>query len=155
MYHEIDPSHIIHVGELIHQTVDFDQSKESNRTTVLQGLSAQLDELKRRYDGLEHFLSRVTSELIRKIPEWATEYIKFCAFFPQVGFLTAVCLNADTGKGLYDGEGLVGDVWEKMFVNEGLIYYKNRMMRDLDEQIGDLYCMIVGKPPSLHLAPVS
>jgi hypothetical protein len=31
-----------------------------------------------------------------------------------------------------------------MFVNEGHVYYKNTMMKELDEQVGDIYCMIVG-----------
>ena len=32
-----------------------------------------------------------------------------------------------------------------MFANEGYIYYKNRMMRDLDAEFGDIYCMISGR----------
>lgn len=72
-----------------------------------------------------------------------------CIFYPQLGFLTVVSLNPETGRGNYQGEGLAEDVWESMFVNEGHIYYKNTMMRELDEQVGDIYCMIVGVSPCL------
>jgi len=133
------------VGELICNTIDFEQSKESSRTAVRPGIDSRLDELKRHYDGMEHFLSQVASRLIQKMPSWAAQYIHSCTFFPQLGFLIAVRLNLETGKGWYDGEGLAGDAWEPMFVNEGFVYYKNGMMKELDGQDGDVYCMIVGK----------
>ncbi len=98
------------VGELIHQTIDFEQSKERKCTAVRQGVNVKLDELKHRYDGLNDFLHRVGQELIKMIPAWASRYIHTCTFFPQLGFLTAVVLNPETGKGRFDGEGLVNDV---------------------------------------------
>ena len=108
--HEFDPRDIVQVGEMIHRTVDFEQSEERNCTAVRSGVSDALDSLKHRYDGLNHFLQRVGQELIQTIPEWATRYIQTCTFFPQLGFLTAVSFNPETGKGRYDGEGLANDV---------------------------------------------
>lgn len=142
--HEVRQSDLLSVGELIAGTVDFQQSKEARRTCVIQGLNAELDELKRNYDGLEYFLNEVAGALIQEIPEWAQQYIKNCIFYPQIGFLTVVSLNTETGRGNYEGEGLNDDEWERMFVSDGNIYYKNRRMRELDRQYGDLYCMIVG-----------
>ncbi|KAH8889520.1 hypothetical protein GQ53DRAFT_825406 [Thozetella sp. PMI_491] len=142
IFSDIDFMSIMAVGEFIHQTIDFEQSQERKCTAVRQGVDARLDELKHYYDGLNDFLHRVGQELIRIIPAWATRYIHTCTFFPQLGFLTAVALNPETGKGKFDGEGLVDDVWEMMFTNEGYIYYKNKMMRALDAQYGDIYCMI-------------
>ena len=135
----------MHVGELISQTVDFQESESGHRTAVVQGVSAELDEMKRHYHGLEHFLDKVALQLIVEIPEWARGYIVNCIFYPQLGFLTVVKLNPETGKSSYEGEGIEGDVWEEMFVDEGSIYYKNRRMRELDKDIGDLYCMISGE----------
>ncbi|KAI1499675.1 muts domain V-domain-containing protein [Biscogniauxia marginata] len=140
----IEPLQICRVGELISQTIDFEQSVERGRTAVKQGIDANLDELKRRYDGMEHFLSSVTTKLRGDVPEWARKYVQNCIFFPQLGYLTVVSLNPETGKGDYDGEGL-NDVWERMFAAEGLVYYKNRQMRELDAQFGDAYCMIIDR----------
>ncbi|KUI66380.1 hypothetical protein VM1G_02032 [Cytospora mali] len=136
---------LIPVGELIAGTIDFQQSKEARRTCVMPGVSAELDELKRNYDGLESFLNEVAAHLITEIPEWAQQYVKNCIFYPQIGFLTVVSLDPETGRGNYEGEGLVDDSWERMFVTDGNIYYKNRRMKELDGQYGDLYCMIVDK----------
>ncbi|POS79862.1 DNA mismatch repair protein MSH5 [Diaporthe helianthi] len=141
----IRQSDLLSVGELITGTIDFQQSKEARRTCVIQGMNAELDELKRNYDGLEYFLDDIAGRLTKDIPEWARNYVKNCIFYPQIGFLTVVSLNLDTGRGDYEGEGLSDDDWERMFVSDGNIYYKNRCMRELDGQYGDLYCMIVDK----------
>lgn len=140
----ISPNDLQQVGRCIATTIDFQQSKESRRTCVLQGVDPELDELKHNYDGLEHFLNEVAAHLIAAIPEWARQYVKNCIFYPQIGFLTVVSLNPETGRGNYEGEGSEDHVWERMFVTDGDIYYKNQHMRDLDTQYGDLYCMIVG-----------
>ncbi|KAI0478736.1 muts domain V-domain-containing protein [Xylariaceae sp. FL0804] len=139
-----EPLPIHQVGELITQTVDFEQSMERGRTAVKQGVDAELDELKRRYDGMDHFLTGVIAKLQNGLPEWARKYVKNCIFFPQLGFLTAVTLNPETGKGNYDGEGL-DDVWERMFVAEECVYYKNRQMKEMDDEFGDAYCMIIDR----------
>ncbi|RYP27731.1 hypothetical protein DL767_007568 [Monosporascus sp. MG133] len=140
----INPLHICQVGELITQTIDFEQSAERGRTAVKHGVDANLDELKRSYDGMEPFLTGVVKKLREQVPEWATGYVENCTFIPQLGFLTVVSLNPGTGKSNYDGEGLQ-DVWEHMFVAEGAVYYKNRQMREMDEQFGDAYCMIIDR----------
>lgn len=138
-------SELLPVGELVAGTIDFQQSKEARRTCVMRGVSAELDELKRNYDGLEYFLNEVAALMLEEIPEWAQQYVKNCIFYPQIGFLTVVSLNTESGRGNYEGEGLSDDAWERMFVSDGNIYYKNRRMKELDGQYGDLYCMIVGK----------
>ncbi|KAI8957462.1 muts domain V-domain-containing protein [Daldinia sp. FL1419] len=140
----IQPIALRQIGELISQTIDFDQSMERGRTAVKQGVDAGLDELKRSYDGMEHFLTNVIAKLRSELPEWARRYIQNCIFFPQLGFLTVVSLNPETGKGNYSGEG-VEDVWERMFVAEGCVYYKNRQMKEMDEHFGDAYCMIIDR----------
>lgn len=145
----ITPNDLRQVGERIATTIDFQQSKEARRICVLPHVDPGLDELKRNYDGLEHFLNQVATHLIAEVPEWARPYVKNCIFYPQIGFLTVVSLDPDTGRGKYEGEGHKGDTWESMFVTDGKIYYKNLRMKELDMQYGDLYCMIVGKPDPL------
>lgn len=151
----ISPKDLRRVGEKIATTIDFQQSKEARRTCVLQGIDPELDALKRNYDGLEHFLNEVAAQLIMRIPEWARPHVQNCIFYPQIGFLTVVNINPETGRGKYEGEGSDDDVWESMFVADGQIYYKNRCMRELDAQYGDLYCMIVGQFSLLSVQFVS
>lgn len=146
---------LIHVGELIAHTIDFQQSKEARRTCVMQGVSAELDGLKRNYDGLEAFLNEVAAHLVAEIPEWAQQYVKNCIFYPQIGFLTAVSMDPETGRGNYEGEGLGDDAWEQMFAADGNIHYKNRRMKELDRQYGDLYCMIVGRLPTISFYTIA
>jgi DNA mismatch repair protein MSH5 len=92
---------------------------------------------------MEHFLATVIAKLRSDIPEWARKYVQSCIFFPQLGFLTGVSTNPNTGKGNYDGEGL-HDTWECMFVADGCAYYKNQQMKEMDEEFGDAYCIIIG-----------
>ncbi|KAI0012933.1 muts domain V-domain-containing protein [Xylariaceae sp. FL0662B] len=140
----IDPIRTKQTGELIAQTVDFEQSRERGRTAVKHGVDASLDELKRRYDGMESFLDGAVAKLRRDVPEWAKTYVQNCIFYPQLGFLTVVSLNPETRKSNYNGEGL-NDVWEGMFIADGSIYYKNRQMKEMDEQVGDAYSMIIDR----------
>jgi DNA mismatch repair protein MSH5 len=133
------------VGELITQTVDFTESDIHHRTIVTQGVDPDLDSLKRTYDGLEDFLSQVAAKLATELPEWATKYVQNCIFFPQLGFLTVVTLDPETGRGNYEGQGLDDDVWNLSFCTEDMGYYKNRQMKELDNHFGDMYGMICGK----------
>ncbi|KXJ88238.1 muts domain V-domain-containing protein [Microdochium bolleyi] len=138
-------SHKIHgIGERITQTIDFEQSEERGRTAVRSGVDADLDELKRSYDGMEDFLTAVLGSLRQQLPEWARKYIQNCSFLPQLGFLTVVALEQKTGRGCYDGEGSDGQ-WECMFAADGCVYYKNQQMREMDAQFGDAYCMIIDR----------
>ncbi|KAI1079458.1 muts domain V-domain-containing protein [Whalleya microplaca] len=140
----IEPHRIKQTGSLISHTIDFEQSSERGRTAVKHGVDANLDELKRRYDGMDSFLDGVITKLRRDVPEWAQQYVQNCIFYPQLGFLTVVSLNPETGKSTYNGEGL-DDVWEGMFTADGCVYYKNRWMKEMDEQVGDAYSMIIDR----------
>lgn len=141
----LQPAELRLVGELITQTVDFAESDMQHRTIVLQGVDPNLDNLKRTYDGLEDFLSEVAAKLVSGVPEWAAQYVQNCIFFPQLGFLTVVVLDPETGKGRYEGEGLDEDAWDRMFSTEDMGYYKNRQMKEIDNHFGDMYGMICGK----------
>jgi DNA mismatch repair protein MSH5 len=111
---------------------------------VKQGVDKNLDELKRTYHAMEDFLTEVNIKLRAEIPEWAQRYVQGCVFYPQLGFLTVVSLNLDTGNASYEGEGL-DDIWEPMFADNGVVYCKNIRMKEMDEHFGDAYCMIIGK----------
>ncbi|KFY67615.1 hypothetical protein V496_01506 [Pseudogymnoascus sp. VKM F-4515 (FW-2607)] len=139
---ELQPTELHVVGELITQTVDFSESDLHHRTIVVQGVDPDLDNLKRTYDGLEDFLSQVATKLIAELPEWAAQYVKNCIFFPQLGFLTVVTLDPETGRGNYEGQGLDDNSWNLSFCTEDMGYYKNHQMKELDSHFGDMYGMI-------------
>lgn len=141
---EIDPALLNHVGSLITETVDFHASAELHRTAILQGVDAELDSVKRTYDGMDNLLTQVANQLSTSVPEWASQYIENCIFFPQLGFLTVVPLDSETGNGKYEGEGIPNDIWERMFVSNDMGYYKNRCMREMDAYFGDMYGKICG-----------
>jgi DNA mismatch repair protein MSH5 len=131
--------------QTISQVVDFEGSAEQRRTVVLQGVDAELDGFKRTYDGMDSLLNQAHGLLLNDLPEWAMQYVTTCLFFPQLGFLTVVVLDPETGAGKYEGEGVENDIWDKMFVTNDSGYYKNRKMREMDEYFGDLYGLICGK----------
>lgn len=145
MINEIKTHDLHQVGKMITETVDFQRSAEQHRTAVLPGVDTELDGVKSTYDGMDSLLTEIATKLSSELPEWARQYVENCIFFPQLGFLTVVTLDPVTGKGKYEGEGTLGDIWEKMFVSENACYYKNQRMRELDDYFGDLYGMISGE----------
>lgn len=142
LFTEIQAPAMQDIGHRIVEVVDFQRSVEQHRTAVLQGVDAELDGFKQTYDGLDSLLTQAARELTHELPEWAAQYIENCIFFPQLGFLTVVPLNPNTGKGMYEGEGTDGDIWDSMFTSNDMGYYKNSRMKELDEYFGDLYGMI-------------
>lgn len=133
------------MGDLISKTIDFEQSKERRRPSVKAGVDNQLDELKRTYDGMGSFLTEVVNHISGGLPEWARPYIRSCIFLPQLGFLTVVEPDPQTGRGRYEGEGTIDNEWQSLFTADGAVCYKNKFMRELDERFGDIYCEIGGK----------
>ena len=132
------------IGQMITETVDFERSAEHHRSVVMPGIDEELDNIKRTYDGMESLLTQVATRLSNDLPEWAAKYVENCIFFPQLGFLTVVPLDPETGKSLYEGEGMENDVWEKMFASNDMGYYKNQRMKEMDDYFGDMYGMICG-----------
>ncbi|KAF4637415.1 hypothetical protein G7Y89_g664 [Cudoniella acicularis] len=136
---EIQALTLQNIGQSIVEVVDFPRSEEQHRTAVLQGVDAELDAFKRTYDGLDSLLTEAARAVTAEIPEWATQYVENCIFFPQLGFLTVVPLDPETGKGRYEGEGMENDIWDRIFASNDMGYYKNRRMRQMDSHLGDLY----------------
>ncbi|KAA8567184.1 hypothetical protein EYC84_010241 [Monilinia fructicola] len=136
---------LLGIGQVITQTIDFERSAEQHRITVRQGVDPELDAMKRTYDGMESFLTEVQRKMTDDLPEWARQYIENCIYFPQLGFLTVVQLDPNTGEGKYKGEGTDEDEWAQTFVSDEKVYYKNTRMREMDEYVGDLYSMITDR----------
>lgn len=142
---KMDYSSICTIRGTIVQVVDFELSKQRQRPTVRTGLDKRLDKLKRQYDGMESFLAEVVNHIINESPPWASQYIRSCIFLPQIGFLTVVDVDEESGDGKYEGEEGSDGFWEKIFASDGSACYKNKYMRELDNTYGDMYCEIGGE----------
>ncbi|KAG9247326.1 muts domain V-domain-containing protein [Calycina marina] len=139
---DTDPYRLNHLGQMVTRTVDFLTSAELHRTVVLPGVDEELDAIKRTYDGMESLLNEVAQMLRSELPEWAHNYISNCIFFPQLGFLTVVPQDPETGQGKYEGEGVNNELWERKFASDNMVYYKNNRMKEMDDHFGDTYGMI-------------
>ena len=124
--------------------MDFDESESCKRPSVKPRINAQLDGLRRWYDGMETFLTHVVNQVRLVVPRWAHKYVRSCMFLPQLGFLMVVEQDLETGQARYEGEDLENDQWERQFAADGTIYYKTAHMCELDDYYGDVYCEIGG-----------
>ena len=134
-----DTFNLAQVGRMISEVVDFEQSKEQQRTVVKYGLDEELDEQRRTYDGIASLLSKVAYEIAANIPAGLAAELNV-VFFPQIGFLIAMPMDAGTGRAVW--EGAEDERWEKMFSSEKIVYYKDEHMQEMDERFGDMYGQI-------------
>jgi DNA mismatch repair protein MSH5 len=128
---------------MINETIDFTVSAQQHRTAVKFGVDEELDNMKHTYDNMDNLLTTAAMQVSDSLPEYARYMVSNIAFFPQLGFLTAVLLDPNTGRGQYEGDE--GEVWELMFSSNDNGYYKNTRMKKMDECFGDMYSMICGK----------
>jgi DNA mismatch repair protein MSH5 len=132
----LDTFQLQRIGKMVHDVVDLELSIEQHRTVAKRGIDDKLDEIKNVYDGMEELLSQVAVEIGRKIPT----FIKLnVIYFPQLGFHITVPVDEGTGRAVYDGGA---ERWQRMFTTENQVYFKDDRMREMDEQLGDLYAMI-------------
>ncbi|KAL9071237.1 MAG: hypothetical protein Q9157_005541 [Trypethelium eluteriae] len=133
--------HFAQVGRRISEIIDFEESAENHRTVIQRGIDDRLDEMKRRFDGIEILLSSVADHISTGVPQALGANLNVI-FFPQIGFLIAMGLDAATGEPVYDGS--VDDPWERIFTTNDIAYFKNSKMTAMDEDLGDIYSVICG-----------
>lgn len=122
--------------------VDFDESLQQHRTVVKHGVSEELDEQKRLYEGISDLLSEVARDIAGNVPAGLVDNLNVI-YFPQIGFLIAMPMDPEIGRALWEGDG--EDAWERMFSSDTIVYYKNYQMTEMDEWFGDIYGEICGK----------
>ncbi|KAK0730594.1 muts domain V-domain-containing protein [Lasiosphaeris hirsuta] len=113
------------LGKMLLKTIDFQLSKESGHTEIMQGASENLDELKSVFTHACEMLPDLTDGIRKETPAWAAQHIRHCTILPQLWFLVAVTLNRETGEGLYSGQ-TTDDNWQ------------NSSLLELDSHYGDL-----------------
>lgn len=113
---------------------------------VNEGIDDELDTMKRRYDGIEDLLNRISQIIAATVPAQHSIDLNVI-FFPQIGFLISVPLdpNPNTSRGNYEGGDSSEDRWGRIFSTESRVYYKDNRMKELDETLGDMYAVICGK----------
>lgn len=116
---------------------------EQHRTVVNVGVDDDLDTMRHRYDGLDSLLSEVRRRLLETTTYDVNSELNVI-YFPQIGFLILLPLDAVTGRGLnevaFDPDGF----WVRMFSTDAEVYYKSNETREMDEHFGDIYGMICG-----------
>ncbi|KAI9708990.1 MAG: hypothetical protein M1812_007803 [Candelaria pacifica] len=132
------------VGRMISEVIDFHASIEQHRTTVNRGVDEELDSHKLLYEGMEALLTEVGQQIAKTVP-MAVQATLNVIFFPQIGFLIAIPVDAQTGQAIYDGRMSGDDNWEQLFSTENVVYFKSSQMREMDEYFGDVYGLICDK----------
>ncbi|KAF2706863.1 hypothetical protein K504DRAFT_412485 [Pleomassaria siparia CBS 279.74] len=136
---KFEPYHLGQVGRLISEIIDIEKSNEESRTVIRSGVDEELDQMKRTFDGLSDLLSQVARKLSENIPSTVQGSLNVL-YFPQLGFLTTVPIDPETGGAVY--EGGFEDPWQQAFSTEGQVYFKNFQMREMDDHFGDLHGVI-------------
>jgi DNA mismatch repair protein MSH5 len=136
----LDVQKLQRIGKTVHEVVDLESSIEQHRTVVKRGVNEGLDEIKDIYDSMDGTLSKAAAAITRTLPAGFQHNLNVI-YFPQLGYHITVPLNTETGQPVYDG----GDTpWETMFTTQNQAYFKDNRMRELDQQLGDLWAMICG-----------
>ncbi|KAJ3340321.1 MutS protein msh5 [Gonapodya sp. JEL0774] len=128
---EIDVSALREVGSFVNEVVDFEESTTEGRVSIKRGLDEELDELKRRYEGMGSLLASGMFHLSIHHLGLKTIEIK------QLGYLIAAPKPPGHNE-IREIEGL-----SFQFVTEASIYYKNDQMRQMDQEWGDIHSLIV------------
>ena len=121
-----------------------------HRTVVNVGIDDELDEMKRRYDGIEDLLNKTSQEIAAGIPTQYSLDLNVI-FFPQIGFLISMPFDQISGRAEYEGGESVEEKWERIFSTAARVYYKDYHMHQLDETIGDMYAIICGRSRRLSM----
>jgi DNA mismatch repair protein MSH5 len=113
-------------------------SRIDNRVVVKPTVDQELDELKRKFDGIEDLLSEVARRIAIDLPQIYSDRIN-AIYFPQLGYLILVALDEATGDPC-----CIGEDWDYQFRSDTYAYFKSPEVRELDQTFGDMYGMICG-----------
>ena len=132
----LDRFHLQRIGKMIHDVVNLEFSTEQHRTVVKRGVDEDLDKIKDVYDGMDEMLSDKALEIARMMPPEIDCNLNVI-FFPQLGFHITVPLHEASGEA-----GWTGPDWERMFTTRQQVYFKDAHMREMDQDLGDLWANI-------------
>lgn len=126
------------VFNIILETVCFEKSALLNRVVVNEGLSSELDKIRKTYDNIEPLLASVAEKIIDS--GYGFSEPLNVIYFPQLGYLIVISTKdvniVETNFQSTDNQ------WSLIFSTETHNYYKNKDMRDMDLEYGDLFGII-------------
>ncbi|GAA5864913.1 hypothetical protein JCM3774_004270 [Rhodotorula dairenensis] len=129
------------LGAMLNDVIDWAEGELQNgRVCVRSGVDASLDELRRKYNGLDSFLSQVAGDMAREVPTELARELSV-VYFPQLGYLVTVAQQDDE----VDVASFAEIGWTYQFITESQAYFKNEKCRDMDRHLGDLQCFIADK----------
>jgi DNA mismatch repair protein MSH5 len=152
--------HLTNIGQLITDTIDFEESANVHRVVVKNNVDPRLDKMRRTYAGMGDMLSEVAREITASaaLPGNVANALNVI-YFPQIGYLVVVPSVPRTPSGVATESteneevqpAFVGEDWEFQFSTATSWYYKSPEMRQMDEYFGDLYGLIGGRFWTFHL----
>jgi DNA mismatch repair protein MSH5 len=134
------------VRNTIDDVIDWSESRLSQRIWVKTGLDAQMDEWRQVYTNLPAILHSIATKLKEELGTTLdTSYHLYVEYFPQVGYLQALC--REDGRPTDESSIQVGEAmgWIYQYSSEIKAYFKTDETKDLDKQLGDLYSFIAGR----------
>ena len=97
--------------------------------------------MKRIDEGIGDLLAEVSRDIAQSIPT-VRDIGLDVIFYPQIGFLVSIPIDADSGLAVYDGFDEGG--WERIFSTQTSAFFKDHRMKELDETFGDIHSIICG-----------
>jgi len=84
---------LFHMANLIKTIVDFEESSNVNHFVVKEGVDDELDEKKRKFDGIPYLMTQVAREELNKLDR----SINKCSvtYLPQLGYLLNIPLTEE------------------------------------------------------------
>ncbi|KAI0755181.1 DNA mismatch repair protein MutS [Daedaleopsis nitida] len=137
----LDVATLREIGNMVNETVDWEESTNTGRLCVRPHIDDELDNLKHIYNGIDSVLTNVAEQVSRTVPPDYTTSLNV-VYFPQLGFLVCVPMKDEwrTEAGITVLEG-----WSFQFSSDSHVYFKSQEMRDMDIHIGDLHPAIVDR----------
>eukprot|EP01041_Mallomonas_annulata_P008542 gene8542-17619_t len=128
------------VFEALRRSIDFNASQDSGVLTLLSGYDDVLDSLRDRFDGLESLLTDAAHVILEEIPLLSRVSVEYV---PQVGYLVAV-----EGS---EQHLLPPQDFTFVYAQEDVGYFKNSVVYELDDGVGDVRADIADRQRVLAL----
>jgi len=113
---------------LIADSIDVDLSKHSKQTCIREGYRQELDDLRAKWDDVEGILEAAAKRTLDGLPNLATVRAEFIA---HIGY--HIVISIDDKEHFGPDSGL-----DFMFAQDGMLYMKNDLMRQYDNEVGDV-----------------
>ncbi|RUS88484.1 hypothetical protein EGW08_003742, partial [Elysia chlorotica] len=119
-------------ANLIHRTIDFEESKKLKKFVIKPGVDENLDAKKRLFHGIPDILNQVAREEL----EGLSDEIDHCSasYLPQLGYLLVI----DMPEGKTENDDHSIDGLQYKFASNGQLFYKSPRTCELDAQLGDI-----------------